>query len=180
LSNDLTGDAAVSPIQQARVKDPGEEGGLNQSDFNTLYSWVTDPRTPDGWKLSNERTETFKAVAPLIDHSNPMMGTIDQSGHLQAARYMAAIRAAEEEYKNTPGKNVHDLFNPNKPDYVGRPEFYMPYTTSLDSSIQRVGSGLGVTQQSTPAIPDLKPGPDGKVHLKIGGRSFTVDPKDMQ
>jgi len=139
----------IDDLMKARTKEPGEAGGLTNADFNELRNWIFDPQMGDT-KLSRLRGEAVKGVMPLIDHSNPMMGHLDQTGHLNYAKFLYAVHQAEEEYRNTPGKNPADLFNPNKPDYIGNPKFYAPFLTSMDQSINSFATGLTGAPQYGP------------------------------
>lgn len=120
----------LGPIYQARI-----DGKLNRTDFEALKKEFTDLRTPEGQRLGQAKESFLKAMGPIIDKSNPLMGNIDPDGKSNLYRLQWDLDARMDEYRKA-GKNPYDLLDPSKPDYMGRPEAMGPYQKTLQKSLR--------------------------------------------
>lgn len=172
--NDLT------PLYKARI-----DGKVNRTDFEMLRKEFTDVRTPEGERLSVRKNEFMKAVAPSIDKSNPLMGTLDKDGKLNTYRLMVDLDHKIDEYRKA-GKNPYDLLDPSKPDYMGAPAALQPYQKPLQQSIRdqaerlrgggmnltgpgKTVTGIEVLPMDASKIVPRKPGESPAAYLKRTG-----------
>lgn len=149
---------------EAQLNHAFMDSQLNQSDLNFLRKEVQDARTDDGSRLGKTQTEFFERIKPQIDNSNAMMGHLDPTGPEKFYQYQRSIQQKINEYKAS-GKDPHDLFDPAKPDYVGKPESIAPFQKTLQESMQYIADqqrrAPGLPKTATGAIPDelkRKPG----------------------
>lgn len=127
---------------------------LSFEDLSRLRKEFTDYRTPDGEKLTKRKSDFLKGVGPSINKSNPLMGKIDASGYRQEYEFGVFVDN-EIERMRTEGKNPYDLFNPSKPDYLGKPEVLTSFQKSMQQSIDDFSAQLR-GQPSIPAPNDPK------------------------
>ena len=125
-------------------------GRLKKDDFNFVMKEFNDLRTQGGERLSQTQKDFFEHIKPQIDQSNPLLGKIDQTGKEQMYRYMFDVRRKIEQYRES-GKNPYDLFDPSKPDYVGKPEAMKQYQTTINQSIQNFSQGMRAPTNRPPA-----------------------------
>jgi len=118
-----------------------DEGKLNNADFGFLKREFNEMRTPEGEPITRTKKDFFSAVGPSIDKSNPLQGKLDQSGKMQLYRMEWDINKKINEYRQQ-NKNPFDLFDPSKPDYVGRPDALVPYKTPLSESTKSIVQSL--------------------------------------
>lgn len=121
--------ADTGPIDQAYI-----DGKLTRADHTWLRNEFREARTADGEPLTRVRNEFLKGIKPLIDKSNPMLGRIDHDGPHNVYRFERAVSEKIAEYRKA-NKNPHDLFDPSKPDYMGRPEALQPFQKTLQESM---------------------------------------------
>jgi Transglycosylase SLT domain len=174
----------ISNVSQ--IRDTFVNGGLTRADEEWLEKRFTEGRSPQGERLTQLRSEFSKAVEPTIDHSNPLMGSMDPEGKLQAYRFQRFVDQKVDEYRQA-GKSPFDLFDPSKPDYLGKPEVLQPYQPTLQQSIQATTSRLmrGVAPPgpggstippmiapttAAPAIPQRRPGETPAEYLTRTGQ----------
>jgi hypothetical protein len=157
MSLDETDPAKISDLRP--VRDAYIAGALTRADEEWLEKRFTESRTPEGDRLTQIRSQFSKAVEPSIDKSNPLMGNIDTSGKMQSYQFQRYVDQKIDEYRQTK-KSPFDLFDPAKPDYLGRPEVLKPFQKSLTESVTDMTSRL--TGQPSPAaaapIPRRQPG----------------------
>jgi hypothetical protein len=119
----------------------------------------------------------LEGVKKSIDKSNPLMGDIDPSGAHQFYLFHFDVDRKIEEYRKA-GKNPHDLFDPSRPEYLGRPEAIAPYQKTINQSIQsRVnaitnplpGTGSRVPG-AAPTVQPRQPGESVQDYLKRTGK----------
>lgn len=124
-----------------RVSDMGPidraygDSKLTNADYQFVSKRFLDARTPDGDVLQKREAEFIKGVTPLIDKSNPLMGQIDPSGPQKMYMLQWDIDQKIAAYRKA-GKDPFDLFDPSKPDYLGKPEALKPYQKSMQESLR--------------------------------------------
>lgn len=112
------------------------QGKLSRTDFDWLHRRFKEMRTPEGASLTEYRADLLKAVLPKIENSMALLA--DRGGPLEAYNYKRALDRKIDEYRKE-GKNPFDLFDPSKPDYMGKPEVLAPYIKgqSLTTQMQQ-------------------------------------------
>lgn len=131
------------------VIDAYTQGRLTREDFTFLQRQFTDMRSPAGEKLAQEEQKFVELMKSSITKSNPLMGSLDPSGDRKFYEFNWMVNHQASAYREA-GKNPFDLFNPSKPDYLGKTEALRPYQTSLQDSMRHVTEKLGAPS-STPA-----------------------------
>lgn len=131
----------LRPVRDAYAPAGGGQGKITRQDEEWLERRFLEARTPEGEKLTRVRAQFSKAVEPSIDKSNPLLGKLDQEGKLQAYKFERYVEDRVEEYR-AEKKNPHDLFDPTKPDYLGRREIIEQFTIPLKRSIENMGRNL--------------------------------------
>lgn len=130
------------------VRDAYVKGTLKRQDEEWLEQRFKEQRSPMGEKLKDIKPQFYKAVEPMIDKSNPLLGKIDQSGKLQAYRFQRFVEGKVSDYIANK-KDPSDLFDPSKPDFLGSPETLKPFQTDIATSIKAIGANM----RTTPAAP---------------------------
>lgn len=129
----------LTDIREGRITDMTPlyetygKGGLTNGDFKFLQQAFTDMRTPAGERLSRGVDDLVKAVKPSIDKSNPLLGKTDQDGSINLYRFQTDLQRKVAEYRKA-GKDPHDLLDPSKPDFFGKPENLSRYQKTLTQS----------------------------------------------
>lgn len=121
---------------------------LSFEDLSRLRKEFTDYRTPDGEKLTKRKADFLKGVGPTINKSNPLMGKLDSTGQMQEYEFGVYVDNEIERMRQE-GKNPYDLFNPVKPDYLGKPEVISGFQKTMQQSIDDFTSSLN----RNPAVP---------------------------
>lgn len=117
------------------IRDAYTQGKLKREDEEWLEKRFVEGRSPEGSQLNQVRSQFNKAVEPIIDKSNPLLGHIDESGKMQNYAFQRFVDQKVDEYRKA-GKNPADLFTPGKPDYLGKPEVVAPFQKTLQQSMQ--------------------------------------------
>ena len=146
----------LKDVREAYAPVDGSAGKLTRVDEEWLEKRFTDARTATGEHLNNVRKQFGSAVLPLIDKSNPMMGKIDESGKLQNYQFERFVDSKVDEYRQA-GKSAFDLFDPSKPDYLGKPEIVQQFQKPLSQSMKDMTNSLTGTRPNVP----LPPPPSG-------------------
>ncbi len=157
---------STAPIENAYLNRQ-----LSFEDMSKLRREVIDAKSPDGEKLGTKQSDFIKGIGAQIDHSNPMMGKIDETGKQKLYEFNDYVGKQVDAYKQS-GKNPHDLFDPSKPDYLGKPEAIKPYQTSLTQSLNTFTRNMnGVTGLGPVAAPAgaRKPGESIADYMKRSG-----------
>jgi hypothetical protein len=118
----------LSPVYEAFSK-----GELSKADFNFAQQQYRDMQTPEGDRLGQRQKEFFAAVRPSIEKSNPLLGHIDFSGGTLFYQFQQDVAQKVAEARKN-GKDPFDLFNPAKPEYLGKPGAIAPYQRSIAES----------------------------------------------
>lgn len=157
----------VQPVYESYIA-----GNLNRTDLEFLKKEFSDARTPEGQSINEKKKDFERSVKPLIDKSNPLMGVIDESGAQQLYQFNFDMDRKIEQYRKE-GKNPHDLFDPSKPDFLGKPEAIAPYQKTLQQSLQDQVRSLtvpapnaGSKVQTTTPRPARNPGETADQYLK--------------
>ncbi len=126
---------------------------LNRTDFDYVRKALGDVRGPGGEVLAKTEERFFKSVEKYITKSNPLHGEGDPTGDARLYEYHQWVDSKKDEYKKA-GKNPADLFNPQSPDYVGKPEILQYYQPTMQQSQQ---SMQGFAKGAVPPLPPLVP-----------------------
>lgn len=130
------------------VIDSAAKGDLLAPQIDWLQKKLSDQRTPEGERQTKAVSDLIKAVEPLIDHSNPLMGKIDESGKLNLGMFAWDLDQKIAAAKGDQSK-IGELLNPHT--YANHPELLSPYQKTLQQSLKDRVSGL--TGQRTPVAP---------------------------
>ena len=120
-----------------------------------------------------------------ITKSDPLMGQLDREGDrkLYEFNWMVSQRVAQARRE---GKNPFDLFDPAKPDYLGKPEALRPYQTTTQQSSQSIADALSMqagAPSAAPAAPAALPRQPGKSiadYMKRAGIAMPTMPMPAQ
>jgi hypothetical protein len=142
---------AIQPIDDSFIG-----GNLTRGDHDWLVKAFKDQTTDDGMKLGKQEADFLASVKPLLDKSNPLAGKLDPLGTQQMYSFMQMVRRKEDEYRQA-GKNPYDLFDPSKPDYLGKPEALQPFQRTLQDSVSYVRQSLrtGTTPAARPSLDEI-------------------------
>lgn len=159
---------SLDEVFVARAKKQDEPGSLNAADMNELRRHFTDLQTGDGSKLGIRTNEFLRGYKGLITKSNPMLGNIDPSGDAQFYLFQDWVHSKVAEYRQAK-KNVYDLFDPSKPDYVGKPEALEPFQKSLEQSTTTALDRFRPKppQAEQPPVPGARKGQDNEWYVEI-------------
>jgi hypothetical protein len=132
----------------------GKQGKLTFEDLTRLRKELADARTPEGAKLGVEKHEFLAGIKTSITQSNPMLGKLDPDGDTSLYRFQFMVDRKIEEYRKA-GKDPHDLFDPEKPEYLGKPERLKPFQKTIQQSIQSISKRLSEAGKTVPdALPE--------------------------
>jgi len=145
-----------TPIYQAY-----DRGTLSFQDLKNLTKEFDDQRTPEGQRLGQTKEKFIAAMAPQIDHSNPMMGRMDRSGKANVYAFEQMVNKKIEQYRKE-GKDVYSLFDPNEPDYLGKPQRVQPFQKHLMESIEDISNQMNraATKPEQPVAAPATPAPN--------------------
>jgi hypothetical protein len=169
----------VSDVRAGKITDMGPvydaftSGRMNRAGFDFVQQQFKDLQTDAGQRLDQEQSKFLAAVRPSIDKSNPLMGSLDMSGGVNFFRLQQDIAKDIDDYRKA-GKNPHDLFDPSKPDYLGKPEALEPYQNSIVESMDDIsrrmhtGKYAPAAQPASPSPPPATRTPDRTVDEGFG------------
>jgi hypothetical protein len=120
------------------IDDAYNKDQLSQADFARVRREFEESRSEDGKRLAAGKANFINRVRQQITASNPWVGRIDTDGELQLYRLGLDVQNKIDDYRKA-GKNPHDLFDPSKPDYLGRPEIMESYKRALQDVLQASG-----------------------------------------
>lgn len=116
-------------------------GELTRSDFDWIAKQFNEMRTPDGEKLTQSQRRFLDGVKSQIYKPNPMVGDLDGDGAQKFYEFSFYVDHKIQEYRKA-GKNPYDLFDPSKPDYLGKPEALAPFQRTLAESMKSLAEKL--------------------------------------
>lgn len=125
------------------------KGNLTSETRRDLVKELTDARSPEGNKLGEVKEEFLKSRASSITKSNMLLGKMDQQGDTKLGDFRAMVRQKIDQYQKEK-KDPFDLFDPSKPDFLGKPEILRPYQTSMQESMQNISNKI---QNKNAALP---------------------------
>lgn len=147
-------DSIRQRVWDARGKDPGEKGSINQSDFDGLLKNIVGRKTPEGSALAQDRGEFFKKYDASIDGA---MAMGEHSALGKQRMYQAEQDAIRREADlKRQGKDPHQIYNPSSPDFFGKPENLAKYAVSFQDA-QKYDRDIG--KASTAPEAPLRPIP---------------------
>jgi hypothetical protein len=111
----------LKPIHDAYIG-----GKLNKRDFDFVRKEFFDSRLPEQTDLLMRKQSFLKGFEGMIDQSDPQAGKIDRIGKTQMYLLERDLNRKIEQYRKD-GKSPFDLFDPSKPDYVGKPQALQPF-----------------------------------------------------
>lgn len=119
----------LGPIDQARIN-----GDINKADHEWLRKEMTDRLGPTGSRLHSDRDLFFKKYEGTIDGALSQYGT--RSGLGQQRLYQAEKDARDmEENLKKAGKDPASLYDPNSPNFFGRPEVINKYRVTYQQDM---------------------------------------------
>lgn len=110
------------------------KGRLTAETRRDLVRELTDARTPDGEKLGAAKEDFLRSRKSSITRT--LLDKLDPVGDAKFGDFRHMIGRKIEQYQKD-GKNPHDLFDPTKSDFLGKPEILRDYQTSPQESIER-------------------------------------------
>ncbi len=164
----------------ARISDLGPaykayaDGYMTNSDLEFVVKQHKEMQTPDGQRLDQVQQKFFQSVRSSIDKSNPVMGSLDMTGGSEFFRLQQETAAKIAAYRKA-GKDPFDLFDPSKPDYLGKPETLSAYQKSIAETMEDYRLRNAITgartsiSNSGPSPPPQPPGPGFFGRLFGGG-----------
>jgi len=158
-------DGTITDEQQ--IWDAFNEGKTSTADHNYALKTFEELRQVDGDRMNAAKKRFFDAIAPQIDKSNPIQGTLDKSGKEQMYEFEWMVNQRIQQYRDAK-RNPFDLFDPNKPDdFLGNPKFIEPYKKDISESITDYANSFAATGQPPgplkvpPPPPPPAPAPPG-------------------
>ena len=110
-------------------------GKLNRDDFNFVRREFSARQAPADAPLLAHKQAFLKSVAPSIDHSDPLIGDIDQLGRAKMYLLERDLDRKIGQHVSA-GKDPLDLFDPSRPDYAGKPESLERYRTTVREALE--------------------------------------------
>lgn len=141
----------------------GKRGKLSFADMTHLRKEFQESRTPDGARLSDTKRVFFDGVKTQITKSNLLLGKLDPDGDFQLMQYQLMANRKIEAYRKE-GKDPHDLFDPDKPDFLGSPKMLSRYQKTMQQSIKDFSQKMRTEKNKLPELP--------KEHMRREGESY--------
>lgn len=164
-TNQLFADLHRTPDDPQRITGTGQiidafaKGHVNKDDFNFLMKQATDLRTEEGEKLASIKSEFLKGYEVAITKPNALSGVHDPLGDQNFYRFHRFVEDNVDAYVKE-GKNPADLFNPSKPDYLGRPATLQPFVATMKQTLdEQVRAATQGSLEGAPAIAPSAPPP---------------------
>lgn len=127
------------------------DGKMNRTDFDWVRKEFSEAQQPDGSQLGQKMRGFLDAVKPTIMKSTALGALVNPESSMQFYYLQQAV-ADKVSRARAAGKDPYDLFNPAKPDFLGKPEALAPYQMSLPDAIKAYsdrlrGSATAPTQE---------------------------------
>jgi len=116
-------DGTVGREEIAKLK---IENKITKEDHGFLMAQLRDFPDGDGTPLGKKRAGFLKYIGRQIDESNPFTGKVDQTGGAHMWAFVQELDRLETKLK-AEGKDPHSLYDPQSPDYMGKPERVQPF-----------------------------------------------------
>jgi hypothetical protein len=111
----------------AQIRDLyANKGVLRRTDYDWLEKRFIEGRSPEGQQLSKMREQVIKSSG--LDKSSMM--SIDGEGRMRQYKYEWYVDQRVAQYR-AEKKNPMDLFDPTKPDFIGKPEIVDFFSASM-------------------------------------------------
>lgn len=112
--------------------------GLNRTDYDWLKKEIEQNQTADGQRLSSTRESFLQSIKPQFDKST--MIKLDEKGGEDFYKFKTYVLEQERAARADPKKNVYDLYNPTKPEYIGN---QVPaFQRTLDQQLRDMADSL--------------------------------------
>jgi len=153
-------------VDETAINDAYGQGLLTPHDHESLLKEFEDLKNPQGQRISQLEKNLYAGVKKQIDHSNPAMGADDPEGTRQFARFQYDVHNLVEQYRAS-GRDPFDLFDPNKPDFLGneaklRAGGYLKTMAETTADIsRRLNPGPAAAAPALPAAPLQFSAPEG-------------------
>lgn len=130
----------------------GKKQQLSFADMTHLRKEFQDSRTDEGTRLGDVKKLFFDRIQTQITKSNMLMGKIDTDGDLQMLRYTLDVNRRIEAARKA-GKDPHELFNPNSPEFVGAPAVLRDYQKSMSESMKSFSDKMRRDKEKASTLP---------------------------
>lgn len=175
---------------RAEIDEATIRGQLTRKDHDWLTKQFDEARTADGEPLTKDRTEFFKKYAPTID-PDMELGMHSALGAQNIYRAEKDARRAESALRAA-GKDPHDLYDPNSPNFFGSAKSISQYRPTLQQKAeflaQQKSDAAGAAEKAAaskgaekppevrPPVDGARMAPDGRWYVEKGGKYLRVDP----
>jgi len=140
-------DGTVGRDEIAKLK---IENKITKEDHGFLMAQLRDFPDGDGTPLGKKRAGFLKYIGRQIDESNPFTNKIDQLGGAHMWEFVQELDRLETKLK-ADGKDPHSLYDPQSPDYMGKPERVQPFKkTAAEQQQEMLRSVQSLTGGTTP------------------------------
>lgn len=136
-------------------------GHLKKDAYNWLSGLIAQAKTPEGDSLVKRQTEFMKNYGAQLDKST--MLNLDGEGKARLYNFSYYVNQQVEQAKKD-GKNPHDLFDPSKPEFLGKPEIIQSFQAPLAQQAKNLSDKLRAATQKN--VEPRKPGESVADYLK--------------
>lgn len=142
-------------VDEKQIDQAYINGNLNRTDLDFLRKEVGSARTDDGERLGKRQADFLSGYKAQITKSNPLMGNLDKEGDANFYMFQRNADSMVQQYRQA-GKNPYDLFDPSKPDYLGKPEALQGFQKTMQQSMvtikQNINRGSAAQRQPGESI----------------------------
>lgn len=163
-------DMRRSPDDPLRIKDMHDldqryiNGDFTKEDYKFLRGEM-EKRDIDGNPVQVMQKALLDSVKPALTKATPFTPA-DPIGASQYFSYTQFVRSKVDEYRKA-GKPVSDLFDPGKPDYLGRQEVIDKFSHSMQDTVQYMMDQMSRPKQTRIPAPNEQPN-EAKDQSRIG------------